>query len=173
MASSWAKVIRTMLMLWHVGASFIHDAGSFYRGNMKIVEVITLKKDDVTLYRWTNITNFYKILKTNTIPAAKDWAHFIEKENRLVHGSSWSYDPMRWFLRELPICIVTSKNLIKNKSFSINGNRVWAQTKAHLDTTGTWDPNAYKLEDETPNEEFVEGSITPAISIIKMVIIRN
>jgi hypothetical protein len=132
---------------------------------MKISEVITNSTD---VYRWVDDTKFKKYIDRHVIPA--DWTHFIESENRMIKGSSWSHDLYKWSL-DFAFCINVDLSKVIQEYYEINGQRTYLHTKALKDPI--FDPNAYKLEDGPNDEVFIEGIISFKPPIVTKVLIRS
>jgi hypothetical protein len=110
--------------------------------------------DAQQLFHWTNFAKATTAVKNNSL-SARRWEHYIESEDRMVKGSSWSKDPNRWqFSYTVRFRIDPSK--VANNKFEINGDRVYYQTKA---MKGQGNPEQYKVYKAPPNETFIEGTI--------------
>jgi hypothetical protein len=123
----------------------------------EMVEPQPLQQDKI-LYHWTNWAKATTAVKSNKL-AARKWEHYIESENRMVKGTSWSTDPTRWrFISGIPYTVRfrIDPNKIPNKKFEINGDRVYYQT---MGMRGIRPADEYKKYTEEPNETFIEGPI--------------
>lgn len=121
------------------------------------------------LYHWTSLKQAITALKSDRLKAGR-WAHYLETQDRMVRGSSWSFEKWRWS-GENPICFVAKMSLLRNPVHHINGNRVFLQTKGLLEPV--YDPNAYKLEATDPDEAFVEGTVSLFSSVLARVLARH
>jgi hypothetical protein len=121
------------------------------------------------LYHWTSLSKAMTALKSDRLKARR-WAHYLQVQDRMVKGSSWSFEKWRWS-GESPICFVAQRSLLRNPIHHINGNRVFLQTKGILDLV--YDPNAYKFESTDPDEAFVEGAVSPFSSVLASVLARH
>lgn len=120
------------------------------------------KSHNNLIYHFVDEKKLINILTKNELKPR--WKHFIEEENRIVVGTSFTWDLLHSTLvnMEYPIKLIFDRNKLvkKYKSFLINSNRTHLQTMAQL-KPNLYDPTAYKYEDMTPNELFVEGDIKP------------
>lgn len=107
------------------------------------------------IYHWTTTAKARTTLTANRLQA-RSWTHYIESVERLVRGTSWSDDPLRWRI-DHPVCLVAEQQRISNPMHAINGRRTYLQTQAIVNPVA--DPNAYKLESTEPDEIFIEGPI--------------
>ena len=121
------------------------------------------------LYHWTTSAKGLAALKNNRLQARR-WAHYLENENLMVKGSSWSLDQWQWS-RDNPICLVVDRAKLSNTIHSINGNRTYWQTKGMVDPL--YDPDAYKEIPTDPDEEFIEGTVKPLSAVLTGVLVRN
>jgi hypothetical protein len=115
-----------------------------------------------TIYHFVNEKKLINILKKNEIKPR--WKHYIESENRLVTGTSftWEIDHSTVTNVEYPIKLIFNREKLEKayKSFLINSQRTYLQTMAIV-KPDLYDPTAYKFEEETPTELFVEGVVKP------------
>ena len=115
-----------------------------------------------TIYHFVDEKKLLNILIKNELKPR--WKHYIESEDRIVIGTSFTWDLKHNTISNMdyPIKLIFDRSKLQNdyNSFLINSNRVHLQTMAQL-KPNLYDPTAYKYEDETPNELFVEGTIKP------------
>ena len=130
-----------------------------------VLDVISLKKllkehDNGVIFHFVDENKLENILTKNQIKPR--WKHYIETENRMVTGTSFTWIQSHSIVLNMGYKIqllCDRKQLeIDYKTFLINGERTHLQT---LTMTSDFDPTAYKLEDTTPDELFVEGIINP------------
>jgi len=123
-----------------------------------------------TIFHWTNAAKALTAIKRNKL-AARRWEHFIESEDRMIAGTSWSQDPRRWqhVNPGYTVCFTANSAAIPNKQFPINGDRVYHQT---MFLRGLRSEEQYKVyAPEKISEIFIEGTILNllnAVSEIKM-----
>ena len=122
------------------------------------------------LFHWTSIDKASTTVASGTLKARR-WFHFLEREGRRAHGSSWSLDPIRW-QRDNPICLVLNEALIANPIHHINGNRTYLLTMG-MDPDACFDPHAYKLESESPDEAFIEGDVDLRRALVRVEVIES
>ena len=126
-----------------------------------IVEMIN-EKSNQEIYHFVDENKCVNILTKNELKPR--WKHYIESENRIVIGTSFTWDLNHNTLSnmEYPIKLIFNRNLLEQdyNSFLINSNRTHLQTMAML-KPNLYDPTAYELEETNPNELFVEGLIKP------------
>lgn len=118
--------------------------------------------DAPLLYHWTTTPKAITALRSNRLQVRR-WAHYLETQEKMVKGTSWSLDPWQWS-RDNPICLVVARTRLSNPIHSINGNRVFLQTKGMINPL--YDPRAYELEPTEPDEEFVEGTVKPLSAVL-------
>lgn len=121
-----------------------------------------IEKDVTPLFHWTTAEKALVALRLDRLQSRR-WKHFIESAQRMVQGSSWSFDPNRWSA-DNPVCLVIDACKLPNQRFSINGHRVFLQTQGMVQAN--FDPNAYLFESTDPDEEFVEGSVMNLRSLL-------
>ena len=114
------------------------------------------------IYHFVDEKKLANIISKNELKPR--WKHYIESEDRIVIGTSFTWDLKHNTVSnmEYPIKLIFDRNKLERdyNSFLINSNRVYLQTMAQL-KPNLYDPTAYQYEDETPNELFVEGIIKP------------
>lgn len=114
------------------------------------------------IYHFVDEKKLVNILSKNELKPR--WKHFIENEDRIVVGTSFTWDLNHNTVSnmEYPIKLIFDRSKLEQdyNSFLINSNRVHLQTMAQL-KPNLYDPTAYQYEDETPNELYVEGTIKP------------
>lgn len=114
------------------------------------------------IYHFVDEKKLVNILSKNELKPR--WKHYIESEDRIVVGTSFTWDLKHNTLSnmEYPIKLIFDRSKLEQdyNSFLINSNRVHLQTMAQL-KPNLYDPTAYQYEDETPNELFIEGTIKP------------
>ena len=114
------------------------------------------------IYHFVDEKKLVNILTKNELKPR--WKHYIESEDRIVVGTSFTWDLKHNTVSnmEYPIKMIFDRSKLERdyKSFLINSSRVHLQTMAQL-KPNLYDTTAYKYEDETPNELFVEGTIKP------------
>jgi len=105
---------------------------------------------------------FLNIINKNEIKPR--WKHYLQSEDRIVIGTSFTWDLNHNSISnmEYPIMLVFNRELLEQnyKTYPINSNRTYLQTMSIL-KPDLYDPTAYELEDTEPNELFVEGTIKP------------
>ena len=100
------------------------------------------------------------LLKNSLSP--QRWKHYIESENAFFSGISLALplsDKLSATLDRDAVLILDRTKINKLKTFLINSNRVYLQTKGLVDHN--YDPTAYKFESETPDELFVVDKLQP------------
>jgi hypothetical protein len=107
------------------------------------------------LYHWTTASKATTALKKDKLMARK-WQHYIEQEEQLLNGTSWSESPDRW-RAENDVCLVMDPSLIDNKRYDIPGHRTYLQTQGMVNPIA--DPKAYLDESTKPDEAFIVGTI--------------
>jgi hypothetical protein len=119
------------------------------------------------IYHWTDAKKALTALKNNKLQARR-WAHYLENEKRFAKGTSWAKNATRWMLNEPNrVCFVADETKIANRIHSINGERTYLLTQGL--TKKDRDPNAYRHVSSTPDEEFVEGAISPFIPVLTQI----
>lgn len=128
----------------------------------KIKKILREKIEQSSIYHFVDEKKLINVLNKNEMKPK--WRHYIESEDRLVTGTSFTWDLNHETLyhMEYPIKMIFDYKQLEQdyNTFLINSQRVYLQTMAYLNPK-LYDPNAYKFEDETPNELFVEGTIKP------------
>lgn len=131
------------------------------RKMINIIESLSKNQNDM-IYHYVDEKKLLNIITKNQIKPR--WKHYIEKEDRLIVGTSFTWDTTHSTIinMEYPIKMVFDRVKLEKdyKSYLINSNRTYLQTMGII-KPNLYDQTAYKYEDETPDELFVEGVISP------------
>jgi len=114
------------------------------------------------VYHFLDNAKLKQILLKNIL-APMRWKHYIESEDAFFSGISTALSDDKnasfAFDRDAVLLLDREKIEHKFKTFLINANRVYLQTKGLTDNN--YDPEAYKFESTTPDELFIVGKLQP------------
>jgi hypothetical protein len=143
------------------------DLKQFIKTTIREILNEQTEQQSSVIYHFVDEKKLVNILTKNELKPR--WKHYIESEDRIVVGTSFTWDLKHNTVSnmEYPIKMIFDRSKLERdyKSFLINSSRVHLQTMAQL-KPNLYDTTAYKYEDETPNELFVEGTIKPLINYV-------
>ena len=108
------------------------------------------------LYKWVNLSQFQKFLDSKKLPVKRKYAHYIESENKMVPGNSFTdiEHINRWHGQDL---IRINTSTISNKIYPIPGHKTYLRTMGM--TSDNYDPNSWKYESDEIDEFWIAGPL--------------
>lgn len=134
---------------------------------MKIKDIISEAVAHVPqyLYKWVDGPQFQKYIDAKKLPVKRGYAHYIETENKLIPGNSFTdKEHITSWTGDTLIRIDSTK--IANKIYPIPGNKTFLRTKGM--TNNNYDPDAWKYESDEIDEYWIAGPLDlSSLEIVK------
>ncbi len=110
------------------------------------------------LYKWVDGKQFQKFLDAQKLPPKRGYAHFIEGEENLVPGNSFTDEAhLDCWGHELDTLIRIDSTEVVNAIHPLPGNKTFLRTKGMTDNR--YDPNCWKFESDEIDEFWVAGKL--------------
>ena len=108
------------------------------------------------LYKWVTMPQFQKYLDAGKLPVKRGYAHYIEQQDDLVKGNSFT-DEQHIGSWEGNALIRIDTTTLNNQIFPVAGNRTYLRTMGM--TKKDFDPDAWEFESEEIDEYWIAGPV--------------